>query len=121
MALWARIDDKKQRGGLVVSLWCQRWSVWNRRWSVVGGRGARARPGNGDAAAWRSGWRENRRERFGEEEEEDDMWDPRVSDKGDEVYVFIYVCSWAQAVSICILWHFCVKRRIVMACFQRGE
>jgi len=63
MALWARIDDKKQRGGLVVSLRCQRWSVWNRRWSVVGGRGARARPGNGDAAAWRSGWRENRREK----------------------------------------------------------
>ena len=73
MALWARIDDKKQQGGLVVSLRCQRWSVWNRRWSVVGGRGARARPGNGDAAAWRSGWREKRRERFGEEEEEDDM------------------------------------------------
>jgi len=38
--------------------------------------------------------RENRRERFGEEEEEDDMWDPRVSDREDEVYVFIYACSW---------------------------
>ena len=37
--------------------------------------------------------RENRRERFGEEEEEDDMWGLRVSDRGDEVYVFVYACS----------------------------
>ena len=44
---------------------------------MVGGRGARARPDNGDTAAWRSG----RRERFGEEEDEDDMWGPRVSDR----------------------------------------
>jgi len=36
-----------------------------------------------------SGWRE----RGGEEGEEDDMWGPRVSDRGDEVYVFVYVAA----------------------------
>jgi len=65
--------------------------------------------------------RENRRERFGEEDEEDDTWDPRVSDREDEIYVFIYVCSWAQAVSIRIQWHFCENRRIIIACFQIDE
>ena len=65
----------------------------------------------------RDGERENRRERFGEEEEEDDMWDPRVSDREDELYVFIYACGWAQAVSIRIQWHFYVRRRIVIAHF----
>ena len=37
--------------------------------------------------------RESERERFGEEEEEDDMWGPRVSDRGDEVYVFVYAAA----------------------------
>ena len=43
------------------------------------------------------------RERAGErrgEEEDDDMWGPRVSDRGDEVYVFVYACSWVQVVFI---------------------
>jgi len=44
----------------------------------------------------------------------------------DEVYVFVYACSWAQSVSIRILWHICVtknyngmlqNRRIVMVFF----
>jgi len=90
------------------------------------GGGAGHRHGRPMEAATRGGLalgmeRENRRERFGEEEEEDDMWGPRVSDRGDEVYVFVYACSWAQAVSIRIQWHFCGKRRIIMACFKIGE
>ena len=36
----------------------------------------------------------------------------------NEVYVFIYACSWAQIISILIKWHFCGKRRIVMVCFK---
>ena len=35
----------------------------------------------------------------------------------DEVYVFVYACSWAQVVSIRIMWHICRKRKIIMACF----
>ena len=95
-----------------------------RRRSQKGdGRERRQRP---TEAATRGGLalgmeRENQRERFGEEEEEDDMWGPRVSDRGDEVYVFVYACSWAQTVSIRIQWHFCENRRIIIACFQIDE
>ena len=32
----------------------------------------------------------------------------------NEVYVFIYACSWAQVIS----WHFCEKPRIVMVHFK---
>ena len=49
----------------------------------------------------------------------------RVSVRGERgcnvVYVFIYACSWAQVVSIRILWHFRRKRRILMACFKIDE
>ena len=50
---------------------------------------------------------------------------PRVLVTGergyDEVYVFIYACSWAQVMSKRILWHICGKQKIVMACFKIGE
>ena len=37
------------------------------------------------------------------------MWDPHTSDRErgyNAVYVFVYAYSWAQVVSIRILWHF---------------
>ena len=37
------------------------------------------------------------------------------------IYVFVYTCSWAQVVSICIPWHFCEKRKIVMVYFEIDE
>ena len=45
-----------------------------------------------------------------------------IEERGyNEVYVFIYACSWAQIISILIKWHFCGKRRIVMVCFKIRE
>jgi hypothetical protein len=42
-----------------------------------------------------------------------------IGERGmNEIYVFIY--SWAQIVFIRILWHFFVKRRIVIVCFKIG-
>ena len=37
------------------------------------------------------------------------------------IYVFIYTYSWAQVVSIRILWNFCEKRKIVMIYFEIDE
>ena len=62
--------------------------------------------------------------RRGEEKEEDDRWGHVLvtGERGwDEVYVFVYACSWVQDVSIRIMWHICGKRRIVIACFKIGE
>jgi hypothetical protein len=62
--------------------------------------------------------------RWQEEEEEDKNWGPHVSDwerSCNEIYVFIYGFSWAQVVSIRIVWHFCGKRRIIMVCFKIGN
>jgi hypothetical protein len=45
-----------------------------------------------------------------------------IGERGcNEVYVFVYACSWGQVVSIRILWHSCGKQRIVMVCFKIGE
>jgi hypothetical protein len=49
----------------------------------------------------------------------------RVSLRGDlkydEMYVFVYACSWAQVVFIRIPWHIRGKSRIVMANFKIRE
>ena len=39
----------------------------------------------------------------------------------NEVYVFIYACSWVQVISVRIKWYFCGKPRIVMVCFKIRE
>ena len=59
-----------------------------------------------------------------QEEEGDDIWGPRVSDRErgyNEIYVFVYACSWAQIISIRIMWHSREKRKIIMTCFKIGE
>jgi hypothetical protein len=38
-----------------------------------------------------------------------------------KVYVFAYACSWAQDVSIRLLWHFCGKQKIAVVYFKIGE
>ena len=53
--------------------------------------------------------------RWEEEEEEHDMW-PRMSvivERGfNEIYVYEYICSWAQVVFIRIPWHFLEKQKL---------
>jgi hypothetical protein len=45
-----------------------------------------------------------------------------IGERGcNEVYIFVYACSWAQVVSIRIMWHSCGKRRIVMVRFKIGK
>ena len=45
-----------------------------------------------------------------------------IEERGcNEVYVFIYACSWAQVISIRIKWHFCGKPRIIMVRFKIRE
>ena len=45
-----------------------------------------------------------------------------IEERGcNEVYVFIYACSWAQVIFIRIKWHFCGKPKIVMVRFKIRE
>jgi hypothetical protein len=45
----------------------------------------------------------------------------RVERKYNEMYVFVYACSWARVVFISIMWHIRGESRIVIANFKIRE
>jgi hypothetical protein len=59
------------------------------------------------------------------EEEEDADIGARMSLRGErkynEMYVFIYTCSWARVFFICIVWHIGEKSKIAMTNFRIHE
>jgi hypothetical protein len=87
------------------------------------GRGAAAGEG---VAGW--GWKRREQRWLSERGQEEKMMltsGSRVSLRGEpkynEMYVFVYTCSWAPVVFIHIPWHIRGKSRIAMANFKIRE